>query len=157
MADGGDGITPEAWPDLAGRIDGGRHILPVRVYYEDTDFSGVVYHANYLRWIERGRSDYLRLLGIHHSELIEGTHDRDRAAFVVRRMALDFLKPARIDDVLEIITRCLDLGAAWLTLEQVVQRNDEPLFKAEVQVVLISRSGKPQRLSEHIRAAFSKS
>ena len=67
MADGGDGNTPGAWPDLAGRIDGGQHILPVRVYYEDTDFSGVVYHANYLRWIERGRSDYLRLLGINPS------------------------------------------------------------------------------------------
>src|SRR5687768_18530595 len=87
---------PEAWPDIAGRIVKGMHVLPVRVYYEDTDFSGAVYHANYLKFCERARSDALRLLGIRHGEL-EG-----QLGFVVRHMTCDFLKPARIDDLLLI-------------------------------------------------------
>jgi len=144
----------DLWPDLAGRIDGNSHILPVRVYYEDTDFSGLVYHANYLKWIERGRSDYLRLLGIHHNELFDGSDAKDKAAFVVRRMELEYLKPARIDEVLEVRTDCAELGAAWLTLDQSVLRGEVTLFTAKVQEVLISALGKPLRLSEHIRDAF---
>ena len=142
------------WPDLAGRIIDGGHVLPIRVYFEDTDFSGLVYHANYLKWIERGRSDYLRLLGVHHHALIDGDGGQDKAAFVVRRMELDFLKPARIDEVLEVRTRCVELGAAWLFLDQQVLRGDICLFEARVQVVLISLAGKPLRLSGHIRAAL---
>ncbi len=143
------------WPDLAGRIDGERHILPVRVYHEDTDFSGFVYHANYLRWIERGRSDYLRLLGIRHGELKDQGNDKASAFFVVRRMELDYLKPARMDEALEVVTSCAETGAAWLTLDQRVIRDNQCLFTARVQVVLISQAGKPLRLSEHIRTAFS--
>src|SRR5688572_17964045 len=82
---------PERWSELAGRIEGKKHVLPVRVYYEDTDFSGVVYHASYLRFCERGRSDCLRLLGIHHHELQAGG-----LSFVVRRMVCDFIGPALI-------------------------------------------------------------
>ena len=94
------------WPDLAGRlIEGRRHVLPVRVYFEDTDFSGLVYHATYLRWCERGRSDFLRLMGNDHQALIAGAQGREPAAFVVRRMHLEYLKPARIDEVLEVTTR----------------------------------------------------
>ena len=144
----------DKWPDLAGRIDDDIHILPIRVYFEDTDFSSLVYHANYLKWIERGRSDYLRLLGVHHHELIDGAQAKDRAAFVVRRMELDYLKPARIDEILTVKTRCTELGAAWLTLDQSVWRGDVQLFQAEVQVVLISEAGKPLRLSQHMRAVF---
>ena len=95
-----------------------RHVLPVRVYFEDTDFSGLVYHGSYVRWCERGRSDFLRLLGNSHRDLEEGAGEREPAAFVVRRMQLDFLKPAHIDDVLNIRTQVKEVGAATLTLDQ---------------------------------------
>lgn len=144
------------WPDLSGRIvedDGGRrHVLPVRVYFEDTDFSGVVYHASYLRWCERGRSDFLRLLGSDHQALMAGASGREPAAFVVRRMSLEYLKPARIDEVLEVNTRVREIGAASLTLSQHITRDDVMLFEAEVLIVLVSLSGKPMRISQAIRS-----
>jgi acyl-CoA thioester hydrolase len=140
------------WPELAGRIVADasgrrRHVLPVRVYFEDTDFSGLVYHGSYVRWCERGRSDFLRLIGNDHKALIEGAGGREPAAFVVRRMALEFLKPARIDEVLEVTTRVKETTAATLVLDQRVSRDGIELFVAEVTVVLVSRSGKPLRLS----------
>lgn len=147
-----------AWPDLAGRLagegDGRHHILPVRVYFEDTDFSGIVYHATYLRWCERGRSDFLRLMGVRHEDLIAGNEGREAAAFVVRRMALDYLRPARIDEVLEVTTRVKALGAASLELDQTVSRGGQDLFKASVLVVLVARSGKVMRLGPLLRQAF---
>src|SRR5215467_11986373 len=146
------------WPDLAGRIiqqaGGRRHVLPVRVYFEDTDFSGLVYHATYLRWCERGRSDFLRLMGNDHQALIAGAGGREPAAFVVRRMHLEYLKPARIDEVLEVTTRAKDATAATLTLDQRIRRNGVDLFTAEVMVVLISASGRPQRLATALREAL---
>jgi acyl-CoA thioester hydrolase len=147
------------WPDLAGRIVADasgrrRHVLPVRVYFEDTDFSGVVYHASYLRWCERGRSDLLRLIGNDHKELSEGGGGREPAAFVVRRMALEFLKPARIDEVLEVVTRAKETTAATLALDQRIGRDGVELFTAEVTVALVSASGKPQRLSAALREAL---
>src|SRR5262245_37206578 len=149
---------PRRWPDLAGRIiadaGGRRHVLPVRVYFEDTDFSGLVYHATYLRWCERGRSDFLRLMGNDHQALIAGAGGREPAAFVVRRMHLEYLKPARIDEVLEITTRAKAATAASLTLDQRISRDGIDLFAAEVMVVLISASGKPQRLATALREAL---
>lgn len=146
------------WPDLSGRIvaeEGGRrHVLPIRVYFEDTDFSGLVYHASYLRWCERGRSDFLRLVGNDHQALIAGATGRDPAAFVVRRMNLEYLKPARIDDILEVTTRVREIGAASLTLAQAITRDGVTLFEAEVMVVLVSLSGKPMRISQAIRSAL---
>ena len=147
------------WPDLAGRIVADaagrrRHVLPVRVYFEDTDFSGLVYHASYLRWCERGRSDFLRLIGNDHKALIEGAGGHEPAAFVVRRMALEFLKSARIDEVLEVVTRIKDTTAATLVLDQRIARDGVELFTAEVTVVLVSASGKPQRLSGALRDAL---
>jgi acyl-CoA thioester hydrolase len=155
---------PEAagrWPDLAGRIVADasgrrRHVLPIRVYFEDTDFSGLVYHASYVRWCERGRSDFLRLIGNDHKALIEGTGGREPAAFVVRRMALEFLKPARIDEVLEVATRAKETTAATLILDQRIAREGVDLFTAEVTVVLVSVSGKPQRLSAALRGALTR-
>ena len=144
------------WPDLAGRIEGDAHILPVRVYYEDTDFSGLVYHASYLRFCERGRSDFVRLLGIHHRELIDAEGGGEPAAFVVRNMEIDFLKPARIDDVLEVVTRCAEMGGATLTLDKDVRREGVPLVRMKVRVVLVSQSGKPMRLGALARAAFER-
>jgi acyl-CoA thioester hydrolase len=150
--------TANQWPDLAGRlvdVDGARtHVLPVRVYFEDTDFSGLVYHASYVRWCERGRSDFLRLLGGDHRRLIDGAGGAEPAAFVVRRMTFDFLKPARIDELLEVKTRVKGIGAASLTLLQGVERGQTTLIEAEVTVVLISVSGKPLRISNTLREAF---
>ncbi len=104
------------WPDLAGRLidEAGvrRHILPIRVYFEDTDFSGLVYHASYVRWCERGRSDFLRLAGNDHRGLIDGSGSREPAAFVVRRMNMEYRRPARIDEVLEVTTSLKETGAA---------------------------------------------
>lgn len=150
----------QAWPDLAGRLvtdaDGARHhLLPVRVYFEDTDFSGLVYHASYLRWCERGRSDYLRLVGNEHRALIEGGDGAEPSAFVVRRMRLEYLKPARIDEVLEVETRVAEVKGAALSLAQRVLRDGVVLFEAEVLVVLVSVSGKPQRLNQRLRAGLT--
>ena len=151
-------LTAAAWPDLAGRMlrdaAGRRHVLPVRVYFEDTDFSGLVYHATYLRWCERGRSDFLRSLGNDHRALLAGAGGREPAAFVVRRMALEFLKPARIDEILEVTTRVGAMTAATLSLEQRISRGEVLLFTAEVMVVLMSAAGKPLRLSAHLRHAL---
>jgi acyl-CoA thioester hydrolase len=138
----------ERWPDLAGRIEGKMHVLPIRVYYEDTDFSGAVYHANYLKFCERARSDCLRLLDIHHSEL-QGT-----AGFVVRHMVCDFLKPALIDNLLEVETRFGDFGGARMELSQTVLRAKEKLFEAEVTVVLVDAQGKPKRLPPEMTKTF---
>jgi acyl-CoA thioester hydrolase len=147
-----------SWPDLAGRIvvDGQTrvHTLPIRVYFEDTDFSGLVYHGSYVRWCERGRSDFLRLIGNDHRALIDGSGGREPSAFVVRRMTLDFLKPARIDEVLEVVTRVKATSAAILTLDQRIRRDGVELFTAEVMVVLVSQSGRPLRLSSALREAL---
>lgn len=153
-------MSSRDWPDLAGRLveedsDNRHHVLPVRVYFEDTDFSGLVYHASYLRWCERGRSDFLRLLGNDHRGLIGGAAGREPAAFVVRRMSLEFLRPARIDDVVEVETRVRQAGAASLVLDQRIVREGTGLLEALVTVVLVSGSGKPLRLSRALRAAFT--
>jgi acyl-CoA thioester hydrolase len=146
------------WPDLAGRIEGSgsarRHLLPVRVYFEDTDFSGLVYHASYVRFCERGRSDFLRLLGNDHQALIAGGGGREPAAFVVRRMTLEFLSPARIDDVLEVETRVAEVTAATLVLAQAVSRGGKRIFEAEVTVVLVSTAGKVLRITHALRDAL---
>lgn len=126
-------------------------MLPVRVYFEDTDFSGVAYHASYIRWCERGRSDWLRLLGVHHSTLAA---DAEPAAFVVRRLTIDYLKPARIDDVLEVVSARKAMTTATLTLAQEVLREGVLLAKAEVLVVLVSAQGRPMRLPGKLREVF---
>lgn len=137
----------ECWPDLAGKYRSGVHVLPIRVYYEDTDAGGVVYHSNYLNYCERARSDCLRLLGIRQSEF-------HGMGFVVRRMQCDFLKPARLDDLLEVETRFLELGGARLDLGQRVMLNGNTLFKALVTVALIDAKGRPKRFPEELAAKF---
>jgi acyl-CoA thioester hydrolase len=143
------------WPDLAGRIEGETHVLPIRVYFEDTDFAGYVYHTNFLKFCERGRSDFIRLLGIHHQELAS-PEEGEPAVFVVRRIEIDYLKPGRLDDVLEIVTRCSEIGGASLTLDQEVRRGDAVLARAKVAVVLVSSTGKPQRIGALIRGALER-
>lgn len=151
-------MSDHRWPDLAGRIlndDGAtRHVLPVRVYFEDTDAGGVVYHASFVRFAERGRTDFLRLLGTDARRMIDGSDSREPAAFVVRRMSFDFARPARMDDLLEVETRVKELGAASVTLIQTISRDGARLVEAEVTVVLVSISGKPLRLSDAVRGAF---
>lgn len=139
--------------NLAGRLEPGLHVLPVRVYYEDTDFSGAVYHANYLKFCERGRSDCLRLLGIHHHEM--HWHETEgRMGFVVRRMVCDFLKPARIDDLLMVETRFREMGGARMELEQKVLRQGDLLFSADVTVALVDASGRPKRFPKAMAEAL---
>jgi len=135
--------------ELAGRLTASGHELNQRVYFEDTDFSGLVYHARYLHFFERGRSDYLRLLGVHHNELAA-----NGLVFAVRTMALDFKKPARIDDILTIATEPEATGGARIRLRQTIRRDETVLVIAGVEVALINAAGKPQRMPAVIRAAF---
>ena len=139
---------------LDGEIRDGRHVLTVRVYYEDTDFSGIVYHANYLRYMERGRTNYLRLLGTDHRVLFEETEkEAPGFAFVVRSMSIDFLKPARMDDVLEILTEPREVKGASITLQQRVVRGDELLVEAHVRVAFVS-GGRARPIPKPLRVAM---
>ena len=143
------------WPDLAGRVEGETHVLPIRVYFEDTDCAGVVYHANFLKFCERARSDFIRLLGIEHQGLANPAQG-EPAVFVVRRVEIDYLKPGRLDDVLEVVTSCAEIGNASLKLAQDVRRDGTLIARALVSVVLVSRSGKPQRLGALVRDALQR-
>ena len=139
---------------LDGEIRDGRHIQPVRVYYEDTDFSGVVYHASYLRFMERGRTNYLRLLGADQRALFEEVaKEAPGFAFVVRAMQLDFRKPARMDDLLEVVTTPQEVKGASIVLHQRVNRGAEALVEATVQVAFVS-GGRAQRIPKALRIAM---
>src|SRR2546430_4352395 len=136
---------------LDGEIRDGRHHMQVRVYYEDTDFSGIVYHANYLRFMERGRTNHLRLRGAEQQALFEQAEAEDASfAFVVRSMRLDFLKPARMDDVLDVVTWPVAVKGASIMLAQEVRKAEEVLVKAEVRVAFISE-GRAQPIPKTLR------
>ncbi|MFN3853125.1 MAG: tol-pal system-associated acyl-CoA thioesterase [Phreatobacter sp.] len=147
---------PAGHDHLAGRIEGETHLLPVRVYYEDTDFSGVVYHASYLRFMERGRTDFLRLLGVAQGDLFERAKAEAGAGFffVVRSMGIEFLKPARIDDVLTVQTRTQAVKGATLNLAQRVLRGDEVLVEASVRVAFLA-GGRPVRIPDGLRQVMT--
>ena len=138
---------------LSGALTEFGHRLMARVYYADTDFSGVVYHARYLEFFERGRSDYLRLAGVHHTELHEGKHG-ERIVWVVRRMEIDFRSPARMDDVLTIDTRTEDISGARIVMAQQLKRGAEVLVEAKVQAAIIGENGRPKRFPKEWIAAF---
>jgi len=142
------------WPHLSGQLSKGEHRLPVRVYFEDTDFSGVVYHGAYVRFLERGRSDFLRHLGIGHDQLDKGAHGTS-LAFAVRRMSLDFNAAAGIDDVLEVRTRLARLTGVRVALRQEVRRGATVLVDALVEVVLIDRAGRLARLPTAVHRLFA--
>ena len=135
--------------EIAGHLTAAGHELVQRVYFEDTDFSGRVYHARYLHFMERGRSDYLRLLGVHHRALAE-----EGLAFAVRHMEIDFLKPAAIDDVLTVCTATVETRGARVVLAQEVLRGTELLIRAAVTVALIGANGRAVRLPPAVRAAL---
>ena len=129
--------------------------MQVRVYYEDTDFTGIVYHANYLRFMERGRTNYLRLLGADHRALFEETEkEAPGFHFVVRHMDIDFRKPARMDDVLEIVTSAAEVRGASITMHQKVMRGEDLLIEAQVQVAFVSQ-GRAQRIPKPLREAMA--
>jgi acyl-CoA thioester hydrolase len=139
---------------LDGEIRDGRHVMPVRVYYEDTDFSGIVYHANYLRFLERGRSNHLRLIGADQRSLFEETErEAPGFAFVVRSMQIEFLKPARMDDVLEVVTEYEEIKGASIALKQQVLRGEELLVEAHVRVAFVS-GGRARPIPKPLRAAM---
>lgn len=125
-----------------GRYEDRDHRLPVRVYYEDTDFTGLVYHGSYVRFFERGRTDALRALGIGHADLLE---DASPSAFVVSTLNLTFLKPARIDDALTVRTRFEAVKGPRLIASQSIERDGEVLCRAEVVAVCIHLNGRPRR------------
>ena len=131
-----------------GWLEGREHQLPVRIYYEDTDFTGVVYHANYLRYFERGRSDALRLMGVGHAGLLD---DDEPSAFVISRMSLDFLKPARIDDELVVRTCYRAVKGPRLLISQTITRGDDVLCRAAVEVICIHLDGRPRRPTAALR------
>jgi acyl-CoA thioester hydrolase len=126
------------------------HRFPVRVYYEDTDFSGNVYHAAYLHFFERGRTEFLRAVGIHHSELI-----KEGIAFAVRSMEIEFVRAAHIDDELVVDTSLVEMSGARFTLDQSIERGDELVARAKVVAVAIKTDGKPTRLPRALVAALS--
>jgi acyl-CoA thioester hydrolase len=136
---------------LTGTLTNGVHHLAVRVYYEDTDFSGFVYHSNYLKFCERARSDFLRVLGVEQNALFAAGE-----AFVVRHMACDFLRPARFDDVLTVESTPGEARGARFLIRQRVLRGGDVLFSAEVTAVLIGAGGRPKRISTEMLQKFSK-
>lgn len=130
-------------PPETGPFDAqGRHWLALRVYYEDTDFTGMVYHANYLRFFERGRSDFLRDAGVSHVSLLER---EDPAAFTITRAEIDFRAPARIDDQLHIVTAYRGTKGARIYFSQTCRRGSDILAAAEITAVQIHSDGRPRR------------
>ena len=138
----------------SGRHTPDGHVLPVRIYFEDTDFSGVVYHASYIRFLERGRTEYVRLLGVHHSALDAG-ETGEPLAFAVHRLEVEFRRPARIDDVVEVVTRPKEIRGARIILSQTVRRGAELLVDATVTVVLVNRAGRPCRIPDALAERFA--
>lgn len=135
-----------------GVLDGDRHLYAVRAYYEDTDLSGIVYHANYLRWFERARSDLLRRLDIDQRAAIEA----GEGAYALSEVNLRYLRPAKLDDDIVIETRCTDLKAASCRMHQKAFRGEELLAEAHLRVGFVSPNGRPIRQPEEWRAAFAR-
>ena len=148
--------TPIAPLPTAGVIEGREHQLPVRVYYEDTDFTGVVYHANYVRYFERGRSDFLRVAGVRHAELLER---EDPAAFAITRMEIDFRRAARIDDALVVRTTYDAARGPRLFISQRITRGEELVCAAKVEAACIDLQGRPRKppsgMLETLRPLFA--
>ncbi len=125
------------------------HRLDVRVYYEDTDFSGNVYHAAYLKFCERGRTEYLRANGVHHTELAAVG-----LAFAVRSLTIDYQRAARIDDLLAVESRIVAGSGARVTIEQIVKRGDDVVARVMVQVVAITLDGRAARMPASVRRLY---
>ncbi len=147
-------MTKQGFDMLDGSIRDGKHVMQVRVYYEDTDFTGIVYHANYLRFMERGRTNYLRLLGADQRALFaEAENEAPGFAFVVRAMQIEYLKPARMDDILDIVTVPVEVRGASITLGQEVRRGEDVLIEAKVKVAFVS-GGRARPIPKALRIAM---
>lgn len=127
------------------------HVFPVRVYYEDTDMAGIVYYANYLKYIERGRTEWLRAQGVDQSVMKAETG----YVFAVRRVEADYLRPARMDDLLEVRTTLIALGRARIDLSQNITRAGEVLFEGRVTIVCIGPNGRASRIPEKVHTGIS--
>ena len=152
MADKDDDLTA----GISGKLTPDGHRLKARIYFADTDFTGVVYHARYLEFLERGRSDFLRLTGVHHTELADGRHG-ERLAWVVRRMEIDFIRPARMDDIITVDTRVERVSGARIFMDQELSREGELLVKARVEAAIIDAAGRPRRFPREWAGLFVRS
>ena len=128
-----------------------KHVFPLRVYYEDTDAGGIVYYANYFRFAERARTEYLRSVGANHKSLME----QDDVYFTVRQCSVDYLKPAFLDDALEVHSCFFDVRGASLQAEQVVRREEYELARLNIWLACIGGNGRPIRMPKKLRDAFS--
>ncbi len=126
------------------------HILPIRVYYEDTDAAGIVYHANYLRFAERGRTEMLRDAGFEHAAILAETG----IAFTVISMNINFKIPAKLDELLSVKTRMVSVGGASMEMVQAIHRGDDLLADMTVKIACIDKRGKAARLPEAVRVLF---
>lgn len=152
MADHGESVAPPTI-GLSGEIVDGVHRLTARIYYADTDFSGFVYHARYLEFLERGRSDFLRLADVHHTRLADGQLGQ-RIVWVVRRMEIDFHTPARVDDIVTVETRTTSISGARIVMSQRMLRGETPLVSARVEAAIVGENGRPARFPKEWIAAF---
>lgn len=134
-----------------GAVAGDRHVFNVRVYYEDTDAAGIVYYANYLKYAERARTEMLRDLGFENGPMMADAG----VAFAVRRCTADYLRPAMLDDRLEVHTRVLAVGGASLEAEQTVRRGDADIARLRVRLACVTRAGRPGRLPGDLRRALA--
>ncbi len=137
---------------LSGRLTADGHHLTQRVYYEDTDFSGAVYHARYLHFMERARTDYLRCLGVEQSTLFQASDEG--LAFMVHRMEIDFKAPARMDDIITVVTVTEKAGGAKMILQQEIRRDEQILIAAKVVIAVVNRAGRPRRLPDALARQF---
>jgi len=130
-----------------GHFDGKVHVLPIRVYYEDTDLSGVVYHANYLRYMERGRTEFFRLAGISK---MAGLEDEEPTAWAIRSIAVDYHRPARLDDIIHVRTRLTGLSGARMRALQRVVCGETLLVEGRIEACITTLTGKPRRLPKMV-------
>ena len=130
-----------------GHFDGKTHVLPLRIYYEDTDLSGVVYHANYLRYMERGRTEFFRSAGIWLARL----DDAEPVAWTLRKAELTFHRPARLEDALEVRTVFSAMSGARMEAQQRIVSNGHLLVEGRIEACLITLSGKPRRIPQEVR------
>ena len=129
-----------------GRFEGKTHVLPISVYYEDTDLSGVVYHANYLRYMERGRTEFFRMAGISRADL----DSEEPTAWTIRRITVEYHRPARLDDQIQVVSRMTGISGARLNVLQRVMCGDRLLVEGRIEACLITLTGKPRRLPKNV-------
>ena len=146
------GEEPVARCEGFGSFEGKVHILPLRIYYEDTDLSGVVYHANYLRFMERGRCEYFRCTGITRLAMLD---DAEPTAWTLRKAGLEYFRPARVDDLIEVHTTCTDLTGVRMVADQKVYAAGQLLVHGTVEACIITLDGRVRRIPAEMRAKLA--